>query len=227
MTKLNDLLTLDLQFFAEPGEPEQTPEEPTPALEKSFTQAELDEIVEKRLARDRTKYADYDDLKTKAAEFEAERKRIEDEKLSESERLQKALDEAHSSKQEIEEQLTAMQKQAEQQLIKTAFVRKASEAGIKYTDAAVKLSDMGALQFDESGELIGVDDAINALITENPFLVEVEALKPKIIGGGSDAGGEHVEKSKEKMLEEAADKAKKSGRIEDRIAFDKLKRQLG
>lgn len=224
MTKLNDLLTLDLQFFAE-GDPEPNPE-PKPA-EKTITQEELDEIVEKRLARERAKFADYEDLKAKAAEFEAERERIEREKLSEAERLQADLAAEQKAKQELAEQLATMQSQAEQQKVKTAFVRKASEAGIKYTDAAVKLSDLSALQFGEDGELIGIDDAINVLITENPFLIVEEPIKPKTIGGGSDAGGEPVEKTAEQLLAEAAAKAQKSGLPKDRAAYAKLKRELG
>lgn len=38
--------------------------------ERYFTQAELDKIVGERLARDRAKYADYDDLKAKAAKYD-------------------------------------------------------------------------------------------------------------------------------------------------------------
>lgn len=35
------------------------------ADDKTFTQAEMDSIIEGRLARERQKYADYDDLKEK------------------------------------------------------------------------------------------------------------------------------------------------------------------
>lgn len=51
--------------------PEPTPEG-EPAKEQTFTQADVDRIVAERLKRERettkTKYADYDDLKTKAGE---------------------------------------------------------------------------------------------------------------------------------------------------------------
>lgn len=47
----------------------------TPA--KSFTQAEVDAIVEGRLQRERAKYADYDSLKDKAGKYDAQ---IESEK---------------------------------------------------------------------------------------------------------------------------------------------------
>lgn len=38
--------------------------------DKTFTQAEMDSIIEGRLARERQKYADYDDLKEKASKYD-------------------------------------------------------------------------------------------------------------------------------------------------------------
>lgn len=51
-------------------------QEPTPAAgeqqtERTFTQAEMNAIIADRLNRERAKYADYDDLKTKAQQFDA------------------------------------------------------------------------------------------------------------------------------------------------------------
>lgn len=40
------------------------------ADDKTFTQAEMDSIIEGRLARERQKYADYDDLKEKASKYD-------------------------------------------------------------------------------------------------------------------------------------------------------------
>lgn len=218
------LLRLNLQHFSEPADPEPTP---NPEPEKiEVTQAEIDEMIERRLAREKSKYADYDDLKAKAAEFEAERERIEREKLTEAERLQADLAAEQKAREELAAQLTTMQKKAEQQRLQAAFVRKASEAGVKYTDAAVKLTDLSTLEFDDKGELVGVDDAINALITDNPFLVAVEPTKPKQIGGGTDAGADPVEKTNEQLLEEARIKAVKSNLPKDLAAYAKLKREL-
>ena len=52
---------------------------------KTFTQDELNAIVEQRLKREHAKYADYDDLKTKASKFDEaqEAQKSELEKLSE------------------------------------------------------------------------------------------------------------------------------------------------
>lgn len=53
--------------MAETVNQEQAPAEP----EKTFTQAELNAIVADRLSRERGKYADYEELKSKAAQFDA------------------------------------------------------------------------------------------------------------------------------------------------------------
>lgn len=71
-------------------------ETPNPA-EKTFTQAQLDAIVNDRLARERQKYADYETLKDKAGKFDAA------EEASKSE-LQKATDKAA----ELQKQLDAL-----------------------------------------------------------------------------------------------------------------------
>lgn len=46
------------------------PEQAPPAESKTFTQDELDRIVNDRLSRERGKFKDYDDLKTKASELD-------------------------------------------------------------------------------------------------------------------------------------------------------------
>ncbi|MDQ8045252.1 MAG: hypothetical protein REI11_11660 [Patulibacter sp.] len=61
--------------------------------ERKFTQAEVDRVVRDRLAREREKYADYDDLKAKAAEFDKNKSQLDriEAKLAESDaRAEKA-----------------------------------------------------------------------------------------------------------------------------------------
>lgn len=69
---------------------------------KTFTQAQVDAIVESRLAKERGKYKDYEELKVKALKFdEAENAgKSEVEKLREANAdLQKRLDDAAAEKQ--------------------------------------------------------------------------------------------------------------------------------
>jgi hypothetical protein len=63
--------------------------------ERTFTQAEMDAIIGERLKRDRAKYADYDELKAKAAKYD------EAEEASKSE-LQKAVEERDRLKAELD-----------------------------------------------------------------------------------------------------------------------------
>lgn len=62
---------------------------------KTFTQEELDAIVQQRLAREREKYPDYDIMKKKAEKFD----KIEEESKTE---LQKAQESANALKKELD-----------------------------------------------------------------------------------------------------------------------------
>lgn len=73
--------------------------------ERTFTQAEMDAIIGERLKRDRAKYADYDELKAKAAKYD------EAEEASKSE-LQKAVEERDRYRAEVEK-LNAERERAE------------------------------------------------------------------------------------------------------------------
>ena len=64
--------------------------------ERKFTQAEMDSIIGERLKRAKEKYADYDELKAKAAKYD------EAEEASKSE-LQKALDRAEKAEGKLKE----------------------------------------------------------------------------------------------------------------------------
>lgn len=86
------------------------------AAEKTFTQAELDNIVKERLQRERSKYEGFEDLKKKAAKFD------EMEEANKSE-LQKMSEKALS----LENELNSMKKAAE---IQTIREKVAAETGV-------------------------------------------------------------------------------------------------
>lgn len=232
MTNLNDLLRLDLQFFAEGDEggaddkgDDIDKETPPAAKVVTMTQEEFDAIIVREKGRVKGKYADYDDLKAKLTEYEAAQQAKADAELSAVERLEKQLAEKEAAELALTDQLNEVKTQATQERIRNAFVQAASANEVTYVDAALKLADLSAVEVGEDGSLTGVDDIVKALVADNPFLVAKKQQKE--IGESSNGGKQDNEKTSEQLLEEAADKAKKSGRIEDRIAFDKLKRQLG
>lgn len=85
--------------------------------EKTFTQAELNEILGQRLARVKEQYGDYEDLQAKAAE------------------LQQIKEAGKSEQQKLADQLTALQQQL---TAKDAEVEKANLAALKSEVARVK-----------------------------------------------------------------------------------------
>lgn len=74
---------------------EATTNETAKAPERTFTQAELDATIGERLARERAKYADYESIKAKAAQYD------EQVEASKSE-LQKAQEKAAQYKEKME-----------------------------------------------------------------------------------------------------------------------------
>lgn len=107
---------------------------PTPDGGKTFTQEQIDDIVEKRLAREREKYADYDDLKSQVATLVAEKKKLEDEGKSDSDK--------------VSEQLAALQKQLEDE--KSAREKSDAESLRLRVAAAKGLSEVQARRLQGS-----------------------------------------------------------------------------
>lgn len=233
----NALLTLNLQYFAEGGGQE-TPEtnldgqpstetqvESPESVGKTFTQAELDEKITDRIKRERKKFADYDDLKAKLAEYESQ---AEEQRQSELTDLQKAQEQAQQFEAKVQElmaQLEAERTKSQDQALKATYKQVASSFGIVDVEAALILSDLSAVSFDENGEVIGVEDAVKKLVEHKPYLVAKKQTQP--IGTATNGGsGGQSEKTAEQLLTEAAEKAQKTNRPEDFARYAQLKREL-
>lgn len=86
---------------------------------KTFTQEELNAIVQDRLTRDRQKYADYDELKEKAGKFD----QLEEASKSE---LQKMTEKADALQTELD-------KLKSENLVREARQKVAAETGVPVT----------------------------------------------------------------------------------------------
>jgi len=221
------LLTLDIQFFAEgeggePAEPVE-PTEPTEPEVKTYTQEEINEMIAKRLERERKKYADYDEIKTKATEYEKalEEKRLAE--LSEKERAEELAKKYEEEKKQLEAELEAIRTQAQQERIRNEFIKVATSANIAYIDDALALADLSAVTIDEDGKVVGVDDVVNSLVENKPFLVAKK--QPQAIGTATNSG-QQSDKTAEQLLADAAERARNGG-IKERMAYAKLKKELG
>ncbi|QNK54558.1 scaffolding protein [Paenibacillus sp. PAMC21692] len=222
VTKRKYRLPLNLQMFAE-GDPEPTPNpDPTPPEPKTvtMTQDELDALIGREKAKAKKPYADYDELKTKLAGLESAEAERTKAAMTEAERLQAELADERRKREESESKTSG-------RLIKSEFRALAKESGIR-ADAiedAFKLADMTSVKVSDEGDVEGVADVIKTLLESKPYLAETAKPAPRPIGG--PAGGDpKPEKTKEKRLSEAADRARKSGRLEDKVAYASLKAEL-
>jgi len=213
---------------------EVTEKENTPDVEaekkpvKTFTEDEVNEIIKKRLERERKKYEGFDEIK---AEYERLKKAEEERKqaeMTEVERLQAKLAELEKQAQEAENTKSQALELANKRLIKSEFKLVAKELGVRSEalDDAFVLADLSGVEIDEDGNVKGVREAVEALKKAKPYLFGGNDYADPKIAAGEPKRGEGKDAMKRK-LQELAEKARKSGRIEDRIAYARLKRELG
>ena len=197
---------------------------------KTFTQDELDKIVADRIARERKKYdkfSDYDSLKTKADEYEKalEEKRLAE--LSAQERAEELAKKFEAERNDFAKKLEELQSQAQREKVVNAFIKAAPGVNIPADriDAALKLADLSAVTVGENG-IEGLDAVMSALVETYGFLAETK--KPqKPIGEPSNSPKDTADKTNEQLLQEAADKVKRTQSMEAKVAYAALKAKLG
>jgi hypothetical protein len=209
-----------------------TVEEPVKTTEsKTFTQEELDKIVADRIAREKKKlekFADYDDIKTKASQYEKELEEKRLAELSAQERAEELAKKFEAERNDFAKQLEEFKTKAERQQVVNAFIKAAPGVNIPSDriDAAMKLADLSAVTIGEDGAVNGLEDVMNTLVSSYTFLAEVKKSQ-KQIGESSNSNSEVTDKTSEQLLREAAEKVKRTGKIEDQIAYATLKAKLG
>lgn len=204
---------------------EQVTEQPTgddQPKKLELTQEELDSIITKRVSRTESKYADYGELKEKLSAYEKAEQEKADAELTELDRIKKELEAKSEVELTLTQQIEELKKASEQEKITNAFIKSATSANIAYLDDALRLADLSGVSI-EDGKVVGVDNVVKALVEEKPFLI---AQKQKAIGQSTNSGTDKIDKTPDQLIKEAEEKARKSGRTEDRAAVAQLKRQL-
>lgn len=102
------------------------------------------------------------------------------------------------------------------------FRELAENSNIEHVDDALKLADLSGVYF-ENDELCGVEDVVKELAENKPFLLKKKA--PTRIGrpagrGYDDDSGEMA------LLADYAKKAKRTGKMSDRVAYAQMKRKV-
>lgn len=132
---------------------------------KTFTQDELDNIINDRLKREKKKYEGID-----VAEYKKLKKAAEDKAEAEKTELEKAKNKLDLLEKEKENTLNL----ANKRLILAEFKVLAKEKGIKYVNDAYKLADLSTIEVKEDGSIEGLDEIVDGIIKEKPFLVDTQ-----------------------------------------------------
>jgi hypothetical protein len=143
-------------------DPDPTPTpapDPAPDPAKTFSQVELDKIVQDRLARERAKYEGFDALKAKADEFD----KLQEANKSELEKAQARADKA-------EEAAKTATARAQETALKSAVIAEAARRQVVDPDAAFALLDRSTLKLDGDGSPTNIAEAMDQLLTAKPYL---------------------------------------------------------
>jgi uncharacterized membrane protein YqiK len=144
-------------------------------------QAELDRIINERLARERNKYKDYNDLKTKASKFD---------ELTEAQKseLEKATGERDTWKSTAE----ANNAKALRALRKSAVVAEAAKQGAANPNLVFSLVNESSLEVDDDDNVSGVAEAVKSLLDNEPYLkgTKVNRMNGSDVDGGTRTGGD-------------------------------------
>ncbi len=159
------------------------PKNDGPTFDPIQSQADLDRIIGQRLARERERYADYDDLRAKAAEHD------------------KALDAARSDHDKAVEAArkegeSVAQERANGRLVSAEARALAAEAKFRNPTLAVRAVDLAGIKVNDDGSVDAA--AIRTKLTElsnaEPYLVDDgKPARPKPDnaqgGAGDNKGG--------------------------------------
>lgn len=140
--------------------PANPPADPPGDPSRRLTQAEVDRIVEDRLARERAKYSDYGDLKTKAESFDA----LEEQGKTDLERAQEA-------QRSAEEQAKTASERASTIARRSAIIAEAAKANAIDPEEVVALLPTDSVTVDDDGQVTGAEQAVKSLLERKQHLV--------------------------------------------------------
>lgn len=171
--------------------------------DRTFSQAEVDRIVQERVARVKnTPPADYDDLKTKAAEFD----KIEAANKSE-------LEKERERAAKLERDAAAATELVQRTRVESAIVAEAAKRGAD-TDIAVSAIDRSSIEFDNDGNPTNVADVVESLLKAKPFLV-TGGSRGNADQGARNGGVDQIGREQLKtMSSDEILKAQKEGRLD-------------
>jgi hypothetical protein len=197
---------------APPAPEPPAPPAPEPPAPRTFDQADVDRIVQERLARAKgDPPADYADLKAAAAEL-AELKKASQTEL---ERAQAERDEAKATAE-------AATASARQILLRASVLAAASKAGAVDPDDVFALLPTDAVTIGDDGQVTGAEDAVKALLEAKPHLVGKPTTPTGSADGGAQGGPGPTQLTRDDLKTMTPDqitKAKADGQLNDLLGI--------
>lgn len=149
--------------------PDVSGQEPQVATQAGETQGQEPESFDAEYVRKlRAEAAEY---RKRLRDLEAAVKKQEEAKLSETERLQQRL-------AELEKEQAEWQRERQERTLKYEVMLAAGKLGIVDAEAAYKLLDLSAIEFDEDGNPTNIEKALRGLIAKRPYLAGGNASSP-------------------------------------------------
>ena len=176
---------------------------------RTFTQEQVDALIRDRLARQKTQYADYDDLKERATKW------AEHEEAQKSE-LQKLTEAKEKAERERQTALDA----ANERMIRAQFISEAAALDVANPDDAYLLANRSGVAVADDGAITGVQEAVKALVDSGRLPLRTKPKAPSLDGGAGS--GERSGDSVSLSVEEAA-MARKLGLTEEQYQKAKPK----
>jgi uncharacterized protein YhaN len=141
----------------------------TGADTRSYTQAELNKLFGERAKQAKSAalaealkdlgFADLTEAKTSLGEL----RKLKESQMSEAEKLSTRL-------KELEGQQANWNKERQEMLVRSEVMAAAGKLGLVDPDAAYRLLDLAALEYDENGKPKNLDKALAELIKAKPYL---------------------------------------------------------
>ena len=149
--------------------PETQPTSTSEESSKSFSQEEVNRMMNQTKRDVRNQFADYNDLKDRAAKADE----LEQAQLTEQQRLEVRATEAERVAASAAERVSSA-------MIASEVKVRASQLGIIDPEAAYLLLDRTNVRYGEDAGVTGVDEALTQLLEDKPYLKGAANRAPNI-----------------------------------------------
>jgi hypothetical protein len=141
---------------------------------RTYTNAEVEAIIQDRLRRQKAQFSDYADLQEKAAKFDEAQKA----QMTE-------LEQAQAKAATAEAERDAALQRANDRLIMAALTAEAAKQGFADPADAFTLADLAEVSITDDGKVVGADKAVKTLVQDKPYLVGRRTAPDLDAGAGS------------------------------------------